>query len=189
MTRKKEQRKVIPGELVATAEEYLAGFGTYEDDGMIYSSAVGSLELDDRNKVARLRFDNPPNAIWIGDKVFCEVTNVRPSMVICSVFAVEGTPRGVTGETSATIHVSKLSNRYVEDASQALRITDIARGEVIQARPSIQLTTAKPHLGVVFARCKHCREPMEHKDDRLYCPKCETTEYRKLARDYRNLRP
>ena len=189
MTEKKECKKVLPGEAVATAEEYMAGFGTYEHDGVIYSSAIGNLELDEKNKMARLDFENPPMAVAVGDKVFCEVKDVRTSMVGCDIFAIEGSKRGVTGETDATIHVSKISSKYVEDASREYRKTDLLRGEVIQARPSIQLTTAGPLYGVVMARCKICREPLERQHgSKLFCPKCERTEYRKVADDYRDVK-
>jgi len=179
-------KKVLPGEPVATAEEYMAGFGTYEHDGVIYASAIGSLELDDKNKVARLDFDNPPMAIAIGDKVFCEVTDIRSSMVGCEILAIEGAHRGVTGETIATIHVSKISNKYIEDPSREYRKTDLVRAEVIQARPSIQLTTAGAHYGVVVAKCRNCRRLLDSQQgNKLYCPNCERTEYRKVADDYR----
>lgn len=189
LTENKEKKRVLPGEPVAASEEYMAGFGTYEDDGTIYASAIGSLVLNDHDKKANLRFDNPPNAVWIGDTVFCGITDVRASMVIGNVISLEGSNRGITGETAATIHVSKLSNKYVEDASREYRKTDLVRAEVIQAKPSIQLTTAKPHLGVVFARCGFCREPLDRKDRQLFCRHCEKSESRKLAKDYRDIRP
>ena len=39
-------RKVLPGDEVAIAEEYMSGEGTYEMEGKIYASAVGELDLD-----------------------------------------------------------------------------------------------------------------------------------------------
>lgn len=189
MAEKKEGcKKVLPGEPVATSEEYMPGFGTYEHEGVIYASAVGDLNIDEKNKTAKLKFDNPPMAVFDGDKVFCEVTNVRPAMVICKILAIDGVKRDVSGETEATIHVSRIANKYVEDASQEYRQTDLLRGEVVQSKPSIQLTTSHPHLGVVVAKCRSCREPLElQQGGKLYCPKCERTEYRKVADDYRDV--
>lgn len=186
MNDSRECKKVLPGEPVATAEEYIAGQGTYESEGTIYATGIGTLRLDDKNKMARLKFDNPPMSVCIGDKVFCEITNVRSSMVVCAIQAIEGSKRSVTGDTTGTIHVSKISNKYVEDATREYRLTDIIRAEVIQVKPSIQLTTAKPHLGVILARCRNCREPMDRQQDtKLYCEHCERTEYRKVSNDYR----
>jgi len=187
LTEKKEGcKKVLPGEQVATSEEYTPGFGTYEHEGMIYASAVGDLNLDEKNKTARLTMDNPPMTVFEGDKVFCEVTDLRASMVICNILAIEGAKRAVTGKTDATIHVSRIANKYVEDASQEYGQTDLLRAEVIQSKPSIQLTTVHQHLGAVMAKCRVCREPLERQQgNKLYCPKCDRTEYRKVADDYR----
>jgi exosome complex component CSL4 len=179
---------VLPGEPVATSEEYMPGFGTYEHDGVIYASAVGELRLDEKNKIAKLSFENPPMAVFDGDRVFCEVTDVRPAMVICEILGIDGVKRGVTGDTSGTIHVSKIANKYVEDASEEYRQTDLLRAEVLQSKPSIQLTTSHPHLGAVVAKCRVCREPLDRQGNKLYCPKCERTEYRKLADDYREVK-
>ena len=189
MTEKKEGcKKVLPGEPVATSEEYTPGFGTYEHDGTIYASAVGDLNLDEKNKTARLKFDNPPMAVFEGDKVFCEVTDIRTAMVICNILAIDGVKRGVTGQTDATIHVSRIANKYVEDASQEFRQTDLLRAEVVQSKPSIQLSTVNAHLGVILAKCRVCREPMERQQgNKLYCAKCDRTEYRKVADDYRDV--
>jgi len=165
----------------------MPGFGTYEHDGVIYASAIGELKLDEKNKIARLAFDNPPMTVFDGDKVFCEVTDVRPAMVVCNIVGIDGVKRAVSGETSGTIHVSRIANKYVEDASEEYKQTDILRAEVTQSKPSIQLTTVNPHLGVIMARCRICREPMDRQGSKLYCPRCERTEYRKVADDYRDV--
>jgi len=190
LTEKKEGcKKVLPGEQVATSEEYTPGFGTYEHDGMIYASVVGDLNLDEKNKTARLTMDNPPMTVFEGDKVFCEVTDLRASMVICNIISIEGAKRAVTGQTDATIHVSRIANKYVEDASQEYRQTDLLRAEVIQSKPSIQLTTVHAHLGAIMVKCRGCREPMDRQQgNKLYCPKCDRTEYRKVADDYRGVK-
>ena len=182
-------KKVLPGEPVATSEEYMPGFGTYEHDGVIYASAVGDLKLDEKNKIAKLSFDNPPMTVFDGDKVFCEVTDVRAAMVICEILSIDGVKRGVTGDTSGTIHVSRIANKYVEDASEEYRQTDLLRAEVTQSKPSIQLSTVQQHLGVVVAKCRVCREPLDRQEgNKLYCPRCERTEYRKVADDYRDVK-
>jgi exosome complex component CSL4 len=165
----------------------MPGFGTYEHDGVIYASAVGELKLDEKNKIARLAFENPPMTVFDGDKVFCEVTDVRPAMVICNIVGIDGVKRAVTGDTSGTIHVSRIANKYVEDASEEYKQTDILRAEVTQSKPSIQLTTVHPHLGVIVAKCRNCREPMDRQGGKLYCPRCDRTEYRKIADDYRDV--
>jgi exosome complex component CSL4 len=181
----KTGRKVLPGDEVAIAEEYMSGEGTYEQDGKIYASAVGELDLDPKEKTASVVLDNPPIVLQEGDVVMAEVTDTKPAMAICSVIAQEGKDRAVSSETLASVHVSKLSSSYVEDAGDVMKAGDIIRAAVIQADPSVQLSTAGPHFGVVRALCSRCRNPLEKKNNRLYCEKCDRTENRKIADDYR----
>ena len=178
---------MLPGDEVAQAEEYMAGEGTYEDkNGKVYSSAVGELDIDDREKVVKIIPDNPPVVLLEGDTVIADVSDVKPSMVICFIVSQEGRRREVSSETLAAVHVSKIASSYVDDAADLVRPGDLIRAKVIQALPSVQLTTSGPHLGVIRALCTSCRKPLERKGDRLYCDRCERTETRKTADDYRN---
>ena len=56
--------EVFPGDEVAEEEEYLASDGTFADNGKIYASQIGILELDDNECVARVISPNPPNILW-----------------------------------------------------------------------------------------------------------------------------
>ncbi|MCE5297192.1 MAG: exosome complex RNA-binding protein Csl4 [Euryarchaeota archaeon] len=180
----KETRKVVPGEEVAEVEEYIPAEGTYEEDGKVLAALYGELELDTEEKTAVVRAKNPMTNLHLGDLVFCTVSDVRASMAICEVISVEGKKRELTGDTNGTIHVSKMSAEYVQDATREMRPSDIIRAKVIQVRPSIQLTTAGPHLGVIKALCRKCRRPLVRVDKGLYCNNCERPDYRKLSDDY-----
>ncbi|NLI73714.1 MAG: exosome complex RNA-binding protein Csl4 [Euryarchaeota archaeon] len=174
----------MPGEEVAVAEEYMPDRGTYESDGRILSALAGELELDRDNMVARVLASNPMNILKEGDSVFCRVTDVRASMAICDIQGVEGKDRTITGETSGTIHISKLSSEYVQEVGREMRPGDLVRAKVIQTVPSVQLSTQEPHFGVVRALCRKCRSPMILKGRSLRCEPCERVENRKLADDY-----
>ena len=55
-----EERRVLPGEELAVAEEYEAGEGTYEENGRVFAAQPGVLVLDGEHRVARVRPFNPP---------------------------------------------------------------------------------------------------------------------------------
>ena len=180
---------MLPGDEVAIAEEYMSGEGTYESDGKIFASAVGELDLDPREKTAKVVLDNPPVVLMEGDTVLAEVTDTKPAMAICSVMAQEGRERSVSSETLSSVHVSKIASSYVEDAGDLLRAGDLIRAQVIQAEPSVQLSTSGPHFGVIRALCTVCRSPLERRGRDLWCKRCERKETRKLADDYRDYDP
>lgn len=180
----KNKKIVIPGEEIATTEELLAGEGTFELKGKIFSSYLGRLDLDSEEMVARVEPINPLVRLKVGDVVLAVVEDVKSSMVIADVVRVEGKPRNVTGETLASIHVSKISEGYTSDVWKEFRIGDIIRAKVLQTKPSVQLSTDRPNLGVLLALCTKCRMPLAKKDKTLFCENCQRTEGRKTAPDY-----
>ncbi|MCQ5376132.1 MAG: exosome complex RNA-binding protein Csl4 [Methanomassiliicoccales archaeon] len=180
----KRRKCVLPGDEVAVVEEFIPGEGTYEIDGKIFSAYCGDLELDYEEKIAKVSARNPPVTLKVGDVVYAEVTDVRNSMAICEVIAVEGKERDISGDTSATIHISKVSSGYTQDVGKELRPSDIIRAKVIQVKPSLQLSTVGHHFGVILALCKKCRAPLKKRNRTLYCERCERTDVRKLADDY-----
>lgn len=179
-----ENTEVFPGDEVAVEEEYLASEGTFAEDGKIYASQIGILELDDEECVARVLSPNPPNILKTGDTVYAIVADIRNTMATADVVAKEGIRRGLGGETYATIHVSKISPGYTDDVSRELRKGDYIRARVTGISPSLQLTTKDEHLGVIRSLCGTCKTKLVKKGKGLYCPECERSFPRKLADDY-----
>lgn len=175
---------VFPGDEVAVEEEYLAAEGTFAEDGVIYASQIGVLELDDDNCVARVVCQNPPNVLREGDVVYAIVADIRNTMATADVVAKDGVERGLGGETYATIHVSKISPGYTDDVSKELRKGDYIRARVTGIKPSLQLTTKDEHLGCIRALCSKCKTELVRKGNGLHCPECKYTSPRKLADDY-----
>lgn len=178
------QKIVIPGEEIATTEEFLSGKNTFEDDGKIIASSMGILEIDSEEMIANVKPMNEPVLLNIGDEVICVVLDVRGSMVTLDVTRVIGNDRQISQDTFASLHISEISRGYVSEASREYRIMDVVKAEVIQATPSLQLSTAKPHLGVLRSLCMKCRNILIKRDNSLFCESCERKEYRKLSKDY-----
>jgi exosome complex component CSL4 len=183
-----EPKMVLPGDEIAVAEEFEPGEGTYERGGLVFASTPGVLYLDPENRVAKVRPFNPPAELKVGDIVYGVVDDIRGMMATASILAIHGRPRQISGESQGTIHISNVSEEYTEDIRDMYRLGDVIRAKVIQVKPSVQLTTAEPTLGVVKALCSICRGPLELRGRELYCPRDERTERRKLAADYADLK-
>ena len=181
-------KMVLPGDQVAVAEEFEAGEGTYERDGHIFASTPGVLNLDVKDRVARVRAFNPPAELKIGDIVYGVVDDMRQMMATATVSAIHGRDREISGEAEGTIHISNVSEEYTEDIHDMFHVGDLVRAKVIQTKPSLQLTTAEPFLGVVKALCGQCRSPLERRGRDLYCSRCERSERRKVTQDFGDLR-
>ena len=179
------QKQVLPGDEIAVEEEYVAAEGTYVRDGKIYASQVGTLILDDNECIAKVVSPNPPNVLQVGDIVYLNIDDTRKTMATATALIREGTDRAISSSTVATIHVSKISPDYTDNVADELRKGDLVRGRVISVKPSLQLTTKEPHLGVVRAQCGICKTELVPKGKKnLFCPKCRRSQPRKLADDY-----
>ncbi len=183
-----EPKLVLPGDQIAVAEEFEPGEGTYERNGLVFAATPGVLRLDEQSRVARVQPFNPPAELQAGDIVYAVIDDIRGMMATATVNAIHGRERQISGETDGTIHISNVSEEYTEDIRDMYHLGDIIRAKVIQTKPSVQLTTAEPDLGVVRALCGICRGPLELRGRDLYCPRDERAERRKVARDYEDLR-
>lgn len=184
MTADEGGRFVLPGEELGTSEEFSAGPGTYEENGTIYAATVGRFEIDRRNFVGAVRAANPTGEIRVGAKVIGVVKDIRESMMEVWIKGTVGSSRSVPGELTGTVHISKMDTSYVDSIGAKYRLIDVVRAKVLQTRPSIQLATNEPGLGVLRALCMRCRDTLVRKGDKLECGRCGRVETRKAAADY-----
>ena len=183
-----EWKMVLPGEQVATVEEYEPGEGTYEAEGKVFAGWVGVLQLDGTNKVVRVRPFNPPAELREGDIVYGSIGDLRPAMATAQILAIHGRRREVAGEVEGSLHISRVANGYTDSFETNIRLGDVIRARVDQVAPSVQISTQDPNLGVVRALCGNCRSPMKRLGDgEVKCPKCDRVERRKMAADYGEL--
>lgn len=183
------EKVVVPGEFIGTIEEYVPGQNVVEINGKIFSNIYGTVHIDDKNMTVNIKPVVDLPILKVGEIVYAVVQEIYSEFVLLTVVAIEGVEREIVGgRQDAIIHVSKVSDRYVEDIGKMFRIGDIVRAKVIKAKPSIQLTTAEPHLGVVKALCMKCRGPLRKVDNYLYCDRCGRKETRKISLDYGNIK-
>jgi len=173
---------VLPGDYLGAAEEYLPGRGTYEDRGRIYASVAGRPSIDPRDRTVRVEARNAVPELAEGDIVFARVDELKTAMAVCTVLMPTTSKRNVPGKPEGTVHISKAKDGYTETLSGEFAVGDILLAKVLQARPSIKLTTAPTSLGVVSARCQACHAVLRVGGSELVCPRCGHRERRKLAK-------
>jgi exosome complex component CSL4 len=172
---------VLPGDYIGAAEEYMPGRGTYEHRGRIYASVLGAPEVDPRDKSVRVVARNPVPVIEEGDLIYARVDEIKTAMAICTILSIADGKRPVPGAPEGTVHISKAKEGYTESLSGEFAVGDVLVARVLQAHPSIKLTTAPAPLGVVAARCQVCHALLTMGPKELVCPRCGHTERRKLA--------
>jgi len=173
----------LPGDYLGAAEEFLPGHGTYESRGRIYASVLGTVIVDPRDRTVRVEAKNAVPELRDGDLVYARIDELKSAMAVCTVLTTATSRRGVPGSPEGTVHISKAKEGYTESLAGEFAVGDVLLARVLQARPSVKLSTAAATLGVVSARCQACHALLSPgSKDSLVCPRCGNREHRKLAK-------
>jgi exosome complex component CSL4 len=180
---------VLPGDELAASEEYMPGSGTYERGGTIFAAVTGVKRvMEGEMTLAVIPFRKTP-VLSAGDVVVGEVTGVSNALINVSVAYIEGEGSKRKASGDGVVHVSKASRDFNDDLRKLFGAGNIVRASVLQAVPSLQLSTEGEELGVIQARCPRCRSVMSRAGRDLRCNECERDERRKLASDYDEFAP
>jgi exosome complex component CSL4 len=175
---------VVPGERLGVIEEFIPDSGTYVKDGVIYSKIVGRALIDLLNKrVSVYPLVNGELIPKVSSIVVGQIGNAQSDNVLVKIFKIEN--KRLSGEFSGILHVSDVSDRYIDQMSDVCKPGDIVRAKVISGKNRVfHLTTNDKNLGIVYAFCSRCGNLLEPQRYELHCPKCGNTENRKMAPDY-----
>ncbi len=179
---------VVPGDFLATTEEFVPGEGAYEEEGKVYSSCTGVVLVDVRTKrISVFSKTATPPVMKRGDVVVVRVEEVKDQSANVSIGVLRGyEDRQLPLPDAGVIHVSEVRDGYVRDLSKEFKAGDIVRAKALDTRRTpIRLSTVGEDLGVIMAVCSRCRMPLDKDDSKLRCKNCGNVEFRKLASDYR----
>ncbi|MFP3908927.1 MAG: exosome complex RNA-binding protein Csl4 [Archaeoglobaceae archaeon] len=172
---------VLPGDKIGYVEEYVAGKGSYEENGEIFASVTGKLVIKDR--IVEVKpFKRLPE-IEKNDIVLGRVVDLRSSLALVELTRKKGVDREMMHTGIAALHVSNVQNEYLKELDQGVGYMDIIKAKVIDVE-NLKLSTKEPELGVIKALCSVCRSEMERDNNQLVCPECGNREKRKISTDY-----
>jgi len=185
MNESENETILLPGDYIATSEEFIAGEGTYEEEGKIYSAVMGKLKLHRNEMLAEIvPMVSSPVRIETNDIIIGRVAKIVKGYVFVDICYKRGDDREVTGDNYARVHISNISNEYIKDTTQAFSENDIIRARVTRTDPSLEISTAREDLGVIKSTCHSCGNTFQCKDGKLVCDDCDIVLKRKLSSDY-----
>jgi len=181
-----DKKIVMPGEELATVEEFECGENTFSDDESVYSDSIGKAKFDSENY--EVSVTNPRNVKLFtpGTQVLGVVGAIRKNYAFINIReAFDGKEKRVFSKRSATLLISSVSSDYIKNLSDMFKKGDIVRAEIESIEPyRVTIKTNKPELGVVKAFCSKCRAGMLLSGEKLMCTKCGSVEDRKLSTEY-----
>ena len=175
---------VLPGERLGVIEEFIPDAGTYVKDGVIFSKIIGRSLIDLQNRrVSVYPVVNGVVVPKVSTVVIGQVGNAQSDNVLVKIFRIGR--KKLTGNFGGILHVSDVSDRYVNSISDVCKTGDILRAKVISEKNQIlHLSTNDKGLGVLYAFCSQCGTLLEQQRYDLKCSKCGNIENRKLSPDY-----
>jgi exosome complex component CSL4 len=188
MSQKSPEQKsghlVLPGERLGVIEEFIPDSGTYVKDSVIYSRIVGRALMDLLNKrVFVYPLINGAVTPKVNTVVIGQVGNAQSDNVLVRIFRIG--KKKISGTFTGILHISDVSDRYVNSMNEACKPGDIVRAKVISEKNQIyHLSTSDNNLGVLYAFCSSCGNMLNLQRYEMQCPRCGNIEKRKIAPEY-----
>jgi exosome complex component CSL4 len=178
---------VVPGDQLCVIEELMPSFGTYEKDGIVYAASPGQVDMNLKERSIRVVSPDGEMKLALpvqGDILMGKVTIVFDQRAEVRIARIndEDYHSGLVGE----LHISNVTRRYVKSMQDVLKQNDIVRAAALNTHElPVKLTLVGPELGVVFAACTRCGNPLTlTTHNNMFCLRCENRETREVANDY-----
>ena len=179
----KRSRLAIPGDKLATIEEFVPGRGSATSGDEIVSTVVGDVEADMANRVIIVKAMKSVDKELpkTGDLVIGHVDSAQPSMAQITIIAVND--RESDKELSGMLSMREDRRRRT---SSPLKAGDIIRARVASTKNAIiHLSLDDPKAGVLETVCSNCGgNVMALGRDRVKCKECGFVDDRILSEDF-----
>jgi exosome complex component CSL4 len=184
---KDENKPMLPGEQIASIEEFEGGKNTYlASDGTVRSAAVGTKVYDLKRRIVKIDQKNSPLLPKVGDIVVGNVDMLFSSMVSVKILYLNDKkfPSGYSAIGSARVGARDRDRRG--DRRAVFRTGDIVRGRIISLLNSqVHITLAEKEFGVLYTLCFICGgDTVRTNENSIKCIECGAFEDRKLTHDY-----
>mmetsp|Transcript_86537 Transcript_86537/g.150672 ORF Transcript_86537/g.150672 Transcript_86537/m.150672 type:complete len:187 (-) Transcript_86537:355-915(-) len=174
---------VYPGSLLAQEGQVAAGEGCYTRNGKVYSSLAGVVSVQDG--VVRV-VQSKENTVVprIGDLVTGKVTKISKRIVHLNIMLVNQTPLESPYKGLLRIEDVRAIEKDAVDIARSFRPNDIIVAEVLSMGDSrnYYLTTAKEHLGVIYATSVAGYPMKPYNWQEMVCVHSGIREWRKVAK-------
>jgi len=171
------ENQKIPGERVASIEEYLPGENTFEDNDLIRATTIGNINLDSTERLASINSKTQITVPKVGDIIIGVVEANLPSMIAIMIKYVNGKKAVADLECiCVTRHLRKKNIALAKDVVKVEIISHI--------NGTIHASIDSEELGVLFTKCRKCFGTVVKMRDAVKCKDCTWIDDRKLSSDF-----
>ena len=172
-----DENNRIPGEKIASIEEYLPGENTFEEEDAIRATTIGKISLDSSERLASVNSQTQITVPKVGDIIIGVVEANLPSMIAIMIKYVNG--KKVVADLECVC-----VTRHIRKKNIALA-KDVVKAEIIShINGTIHATIDSPELGVLFTKCRKCFGTVVKMRDAVKCKDCGWIDDRKLSTEF-----
>ncbi len=177
----------MPGEVLATEEEYIPGLNAYVENGHIYAAVDGTVSIDG-GIISVLNAEKNISPIKEGMYVLGFITDDIRTVQFVKLDDITVNERKFVAMKNGKI----VARRRREGMSSEEPPKEFAAGDVVLARidndkeDTYELDMFGREMGVVNANCAFCGRTLEYMEDtgKLHCSACKLNEYRRVSSFY-----
>jgi exosome complex component CSL4 len=182
---KRSERPVLPGDKIATIEEFVAGENALTNGDFVISKKVGIVSPDMKRRVINvLPVRSEDSKIpKVGDFVIGTVESAQGSIAQVKIEAINDQRSDKSFTGMLLVHEE---GRKRSSFSSPVKAGDVIRAQVFSTKNAIfHLTIDAPNCGVIFTVCSNCgEEVVALSKDRVKCTSCGWVEERALSDEF-----
>ena len=169
----------IPGDKVATIEEFETGSNTFDDGHTIRSVVVGTKEFDKTNRIAKINQFKSPVVPQVNDLVIGNVVALMANMFAINILYING--KATHSGLECICQARGAKKRIIA------RVSDVVMVKIIShLNGAIHAIISEPELGVLFTQCNKCAGKVVQIGGNVKCVDCGYIEERKLSSKFGN---
>jgi len=173
------EKPSLPGDKIATIEEFETGINTFDDGHTIRSVVIGTSDFDKTNRIAKINQIKTPAVPQVNDLVIGNVSALMNNMFAVVILYINGKP---THSGLECICQAKGAKKRI-----MVRVSDIIMVKIIShLNGAIHATISEPELGVLFTQCNQCAGKVVTIGGNVKCVDCGYIEERKLSSKFGN---
>lgn len=179
---RKQTKRALPGDKLATIEEFVSGEGSTSAGEYVLSTVVGNVQADMTNRVMNVKLAKTglERLPQVGDYITGKVQSAQPAAAQVAIQAVNDVPN----HKDFSGMLSLRDDRHRRSAPT--KAGDTIRAMIFSTKNSIfHLTLEAPNCGVLYTVCNVCGGSVVALGrDRVKCRECGWVDERMLADDF-----
>lgn len=174
---KNKMEIVFPGDSICYAEEYEGTDNTFDDNEVVRSTAIGTIDIDKKHHLLKIINRNHLILPKNNDIIIGRVISVMSSMIIVSIEYINNDR--IYSKLECVCYTRNIRKKII-----AL-LNDVVKLKIINYKNgAIHANIEENEMGVLFTKCRKCGGEVISNRGGIKCIECSWVDERKVSVDF-----